>query len=691
MRMPCPPPPPLRVSDRLPPSGPATDDPIYVSRNSLALPDLPSDTHKISSRLLPSPALVNILNLRGTPPDLLWRLFEHACVQKNLPVPAPLFPPPHSRNPSNLVALFAHPDDARTALSLSCDIFAVTPSTTDQLLQSPITAREIHTERDPSFKPLDANPPPFIPQVHDDGHSAHTTSIMPHPHSRPSDRVQEDFMARPVYPLSSNPPNPKSSFRTGDWMCIASNCGAHNFQRNTSCIACGRFRSGLPALPAAPARSSTFPLANPSPRFAGRVHHAPSMPISPPASTPSFATGSDFSVRLPPPAHALAAAQAQMPSRAPPPQYPPLTPSGRTVSVGGRVRNISRDPLAPCVMYWPDNEPLPEPCQIRPMDSALLTYPPIINTGNKGAAEKQPGDWLCGKCNYHNWRRRKVCQTCYPYAEGNGDSISANVQAERIALLANVLSEFNAIDLNRIAHPAPPHPHHLAPTSAPPYSTRFVDGPSSSVANSRNGSPVLRPLPFTDLGKPLPPIYQTPVNRTEYRPHPVLAPSPLEATLLPSFLQDIVHSPSQSPSPTSSSSAELSFDGDDGAHYVLHAPGHSHYAYARGDGMPRPVAHALYEATARKARGGSSSTYSSLDRSSGSSIWQLDGEESRTLSSTSSSARTSPTTAFAQIHAVHRGAPIPTVAAPAFPIGAASPVDSGTTPKNANGFWKSQA
>ena len=62
-----------------------------------------------------------------------------------------------------------------------------------------------------------------------------------------------------------------------------------------------------------------------------------------------------------------------MPTKAPPPQYPPLTPSGRALSVGGRVRNISRDPLAPCVMYWPDNEPLPEPCQIRPMDSALMT------------------------------------------------------------------------------------------------------------------------------------------------------------------------------------------------------------------------------------------------------------------------------------------------------------------------------
>ncbi|ETW79889.1 hypothetical protein HETIRDRAFT_248265, partial [Heterobasidion irregulare TC 32-1] len=50
-----------------------------------------------------------------------------------------------------------------------------------------------------------------------------------------------------------------------------------------------------------------------------------------------------------------------------------LTPSGREFSVGGRVQNVSTDPLAPCVMYWPDNEPLPEQGQLRP--SGLLGVP----------------------------------------------------------------------------------------------------------------------------------------------------------------------------------------------------------------------------------------------------------------------------------------------------------------------------
>ncbi len=79
-----------------------------------------------------------------------------------------------------------------------------------------------------------------------------------------------------------------------------------------------------------------------------------------------------------------------------------------------------------------------------------------MNTGNRGPIEHQPGDWICGRCHYlvstlppmswrhsysiaQNWRRRKVCATCYPYAEGNLDGVSPSVLAERVALLRGVL------------------------------------------------------------------------------------------------------------------------------------------------------------------------------------------------------------------------------------------------------------
>ncbi|KAJ7860571.1 hypothetical protein B0H14DRAFT_2441954 [Mycena olivaceomarginata] len=110
--------------------------------------------------------------------------------------------------------------------------------------------------------------------------------------------------------------------------------------------------------------------------------------------------------------------------------HPHLTPSGRALARGGKVQNVSSDPLSQCIMYWPDNEPFPEQGQIRPTLPCDLSNLPIRNTGNRGPIRhvsmfilpscmdltslQQPGDWICLKCNYLNWRRRKVCQTCLP-------------------------------------------------------------------------------------------------------------------------------------------------------------------------------------------------------------------------------------------------------------------------------------
>ncbi|CAA7261962.1 unnamed protein product [Cyclocybe aegerita] len=427
--------------------------------------------------------------------------------------------------------------------------------------------------------------PAATPALHSD--------LVPHAALRP-------FLALPsmtlseaptqTYTLSSNPPNPKNSFRLGDWICPSPKCAAHNFGRNVACIGCGCPRTtdgsllhphalhalslstsalgqsagaGAPSPRFAPPNmatsTTTYYSSGPSPTTqlslpnisagasptAQAQQHLP--PSSAPASSTSFAIPNHPSLSLSVPfptkgashissplsphphsqsSHTHAAQQYPQPSHSHPypqsshqhqhpathtaPTHPLLTPSGRAFAVGGKVQNVSSDPLNPCVMYWPDNEPLPEQGQIRPSGIVGIAQPPILNTGNRGPISHQPGDWICQKCNYLNWRRRKVCQTCLPYAEGNGDSISAAVQAERIALLTSVLSQAsiggasaasaspasstsptaiaasNAATIN--AHPAnqpnPPRSHSLTPPHAAlnAYSTTGPLHPNAGVA-----------------------------------------------------------------------------------------------------------------------------------------------------------------------------------------------------------------
>ncbi|KIK23358.1 hypothetical protein PISMIDRAFT_29500 [Pisolithus microcarpus 441] len=253
------------------------------------------------------------------------------------------------------------------------------------------------------------------------------------------------------FTLSSNPPNPRTTFRSGDWICSSPSCAAHNFGRNLACRGCGcprsenqvtsMHRQGSAALP-----STRLPS---SPRFIGSVNATspcvqPSIPHT--TSGPHYPSVSQGARHLSPSLPGL------INVKSPSPSHPLLTPSGRAFAVGGKVQNVSSEPLVPCVIFWPDNEPFPEQGQIRPSHLTGMPQPPILNTGNRGPIEHQPGDWICLKCNYLNWRRRKVCQTCFPYAEGNGDSISAAVQAERIHLLTSLLAR-NQLSVNPQSSP----------------------------------------------------------------------------------------------------------------------------------------------------------------------------------------------------------------------------------------------
>ncbi|KAG1728853.1 uncharacterized protein EDB91DRAFT_1160580 [Suillus paluster] len=456
-----------------------------------------------------------------------------------------------SVEPNDVWAMFQSHEDACTTLSLSHPSITIVPA-----LESDLEPFDRLRRVDSVFKkPVFSYPAGHnllrmslsTPDLHKCVHVGTPTFVQSSMGSQ-----NDDFV------ISSNPPNPRTTFRLGDWICNSPNCAAHNFGRNLACRGCGCPRSdnqpstmqrqgscGPPA--------SRLPV---SPRFVNPSGHAPMSPspLSPSLTSPLYPSVG-HNVR-----HAPHPIQPSMMSAKPPsPTHPLLTPSGRSFAVGGKVQNISSDPLSPCVMYWPDNESFPEQGQIRP-SSLMVAPPPILNTGNRGPIEHQPGDWICQKCNYLNWRRRKVCQTCFPYAEGNGDSISAAVQAERINLLTSLLAQ-NQLPLasGPVSLPSQASRSH---SMTPPQRRRmFMDNIHQNQVpyRSRSHSNFDLSTQYSDSQF----IYETSApRRASPSSFPSLGdledclPANIPAPLLPSFLQDIVQSPTLSPSSTSS--ADLS-------------------------------------------------------------------------------------------------------------------------------------
>ncbi|PFH49995.1 hypothetical protein AMATHDRAFT_62011 [Amanita thiersii Skay4041] len=486
-------------------------------------------------------------------------------------------------------AVFKSHEEACAGLSLSGPIISVAPALESDL-------EPYHKLQRFELKPTSSLPSTQPMSAHTSRQPTLRVSSS-YPDLQGSGRPMPDKSSAPKqdYTISSNPPNPRSNFRIGDWICSSPKCAAHNFGRNLVCIGCGcpRASNGIQSL--------QYPSANPpgartlpSPRFASQQNYSPQPLAAPfsvthsPSSSTSTTTGTPVG-NLPKPSHPL------------------LTPSGRAFAIGGRVQNISSDPLTPCIMYWPDNEPFPEQGQIRPNGLLGVPHPPILNTGNRGPISHQPGDWICKKCNYLNWRRRKVCQTCLPYAEGNGDSISAAVQAERIALLTSVLAQTQIAGSNSALKV--PQPQARSHSSTPPHVRR------TPIEASQGRSSVHRSQSQLDLGAQytsqeqfaIPrPIYQTSGRR---QPSPLYSTAPEvnrlqihdSAPLLPSFLQEIVQSPAASPA--SSSSADLSSFEDELASF-------------------RPIA--SFPAQRTKDSPGSNSPSGN--------IWRLDGEESKSLS-----------------------------------------------------------
>lgn len=146
-------------------------------------------------------------------------------------------------------------------------------------------------------------------------------------------------------------------------------------RRNLTCIGCGCPRPGnrtpsphdqLPSsmqtarLPSSP--RFVTPLNPNSACNSASFMQPPISPLQSPSYS-NFGQSPPFSQTQGHPASVSAPLSA---AKSPSPVHHLLTPSGRAFSIGGKVQNISTDPLSPCVMYWPDNEPFPEQGQIRP-------------------------------------------------------------------------------------------------------------------------------------------------------------------------------------------------------------------------------------------------------------------------------------------------------------------------------------
>ncbi|GAA5895644.1 hypothetical protein JCM6882_000360 [Rhodosporidiobolus microsporus] len=109
--------------------------------------------------------------------------------------------------------------------------------------------------------------------------------------------------------------------------------------------------------------------------------------------------------------------------------------------------------------------------------------PPIVNTGNQGQMVVQAGDWRCGVCSFVNWRRRKICLRCFPYANDIGNILT--IQSQRAAYLAQ---------------PSPSRSSTF-PSSVPSTATFHIQPalPAYSASSSSGGAPSDAGVPSAHL------------------------------------------------------------------------------------------------------------------------------------------------------------------------------------------------
>ncbi|KAI5990455.1 hypothetical protein EDD15DRAFT_2198047 [Pisolithus albus] len=312
-------------------------------------------------------------------------------------------------DPDNTWVVFRTHDEARAFLSLSYPSITVLPALEADLeLLERFWRTDIGHKVD-SYRDHQLRMSLSTPDLHRRATLAQPSSpafSLPVTHA-------EDFT------LSSNPPNPRTTFRSGDWMSMqfAQLCRSQLWGVRMPTLGKSSYLD---------ASTRVCSIAHDALAFLSSVHRFRQYDVS---LRSTVDTSYHFWITLP---QRVARSQAYVSftSRFDQRQVTlAIPPSTYTLWATDTTQSSHGMPLTFCHQQ-----------------------PPILNTGNRGPIEHQPGDWICLKCNYLNWRRRKVCQTCFPYAEGNGDSISAAVQAERIHLLTSLLAR-NQLSVNPQSSP----------------------------------------------------------------------------------------------------------------------------------------------------------------------------------------------------------------------------------------------
>eukprot|EP00931_Biecheleriopsis_adriatica_P107248 TRINITY_DN8159_c0_g1_i1.p1 TRINITY_DN8159_c0_g1~~TRINITY_DN8159_c0_g1_i1.p1 ORF type:complete len:543 (+),score=50.03 TRINITY_DN8159_c0_g1_i1:80-1708(+) len=207
-------------------------------------------------------------------------------------------------------------------------------------------------------------------------------------------------------------PPPRVTFKEGDWEC--SNCGDHNFARNTSCRKCGTPREGESRASAFHSRGEPARREPPRERGLGppprmtfkegdwECSNCGDHNFARNTSCRKCGTPRDDEGALPPPSYSRAESPR---GRGPPPRQDFKEGDWECAECGDHqfARNTT---CRKCGAPRPREDYRPAPVSRGPPLSAREPPP------SRGAQDFKPGDWNCAECGDHNFAKNESCRRC---------------------------------------------------------------------------------------------------------------------------------------------------------------------------------------------------------------------------------------------------------------------------------------